>query len=396
MVGRFYKLTIEFLMIKVLIVVTIIIRSFSAWLPELVKGVVMLRPPGGSLEGSMATREIALITEHRWLVVFQKLKVIRITWKHCEHQRMFVFEWCHKSHDSPNLLSNQFLLSLDSLTNHSSLGARKPPLSYMPPKRKTPPSVCPCFCVTSKCSAEPFQPSKRSGRGKTVKRSKPADVDLAMASTDKTMRAQSPTMDDTPGETKGRTMPSRSRKNAHPGIIARGSTRRTAAQVAADKAHKDDAMKMKKLEEVANLQALALLNVKADERGALRKSKAIRRISDIPEEDDVFDKAGDEEFILLEEKGSGEEDNEGDNIEVLEDRNASEDEVGDEVIPKAPTKKNKKQVTVSFQIVRRAFNNDRLLFSGCFEGDTCRDGGRVEEKSVCFSLIKVIINALMN
>ena len=124
MVGRFYKLTIEFLMIKVLIVVTIIIRSFSAWLPELVKGVVMLRPPGGSLEGSMATREIALITEHRWLVVFQKLKVIRITWKHCEHQRMFVFEWCHKSHDSPNLLSNQFLLSLDSLTNHSSLGAR--------------------------------------------------------------------------------------------------------------------------------------------------------------------------------------------------------------------------------------------------------------------------------
>lgn len=198
------------------------------------------------------------------------------------------------------------------------------------------------LCCFKVLTAEPFQPSKPTGtRGRTVKHGKPANVDLAMASTDQKTRPQSPIMDDTPDETKRKTMPLRSKKNIHPGIVNIGSTRRSTAQVAADKARKENAMKLKKQAEIANLQALALLNVKADERGALRKSKAIRRISDIPEEDDKS--ADNEEFIPLEDQSyEGEDDAEEDNVA---DGNVSEDDVNNEVMPKAPTKKNKKQVS---------------------------------------------------
>jgi hypothetical protein len=71
-------------------------------------------------------------------------------------------------------------------------------------------------------------------------------------------------------------MPPRPKKNNHPGIVARGSTRCTSAQVAADRAHEKEAREQKGLEETTDLQALAQLNIKTDEHWVLRKTRAVR------------------------------------------------------------------------------------------------------------------------
>jgi hypothetical protein len=64
-------------------------------------------------------------------------------------------------------------------------------------------------------------------------------------------------------------MPPRSKKNDHPGMVARGPTRCTSAQVAAEKAREEEGRKKKELEETTNLQALAQMNVKSDEHRVL-------------------------------------------------------------------------------------------------------------------------------
>ena len=76
---------------------------------------------------------------------------------------------------------------------------------------------------------------------------------------------------------------------------------RPSVEVAAEKARKKEEQKQKELEETANLQALAWLNVQADEHRVLRKATAVRRISDIPEEDE--DREGcEDEFIPLDDE----------------------------------------------------------------------------------------------
>jgi hypothetical protein len=85
---------------------------------------------------------------------------------------------------------------------------------------------------------------------------------------------------------KPKTMPPRLKKNDHPRMVARGPMRHTSAQVAAEKACEEEGRKKKKIEETTNLQALTQMNVKSDEHHVLRKARAVRRISDIPEEGD--------------------------------------------------------------------------------------------------------------
>ena len=80
-------------------------------------------------------------------------------------------------------------------------------------------------------------------------------------------------------------MPSRSKKNSHPRIVAKGKTRQTSAQVAAEKAHEEEARKKAEAEETANLQTLAQLNVREDGHRALQKMRAVCIILDIPEEE---------------------------------------------------------------------------------------------------------------
>jgi hypothetical protein len=66
-----------------------------------------------------------------------------------------------------------------------------------------------------------------------------------------------PTADNISTEEMVKKMPSSSKKNNHPSIVARGSMRRTSAQVATGKAHEKEAREQKGLEETTNLQALA-------------------------------------------------------------------------------------------------------------------------------------------
>jgi hypothetical protein len=145
-------------------------------------------------------------------------------------------------------------------------------------------------------------------------------------------------------------MPSRSKKNDHLGLVAKGPTRCTSARVAAEKVCEEEGRKQKKLEEAANLQVLAQLNVKADEHRVFRKSTAVRRISDIPEEDsdDVID---DKLIHQVAESSSdseeqNDEDDEGDS-EIPEDNDVPE---AVEAIIKTQTKK-KKQVSVNLKFV---------------------------------------------
>ena len=79
---------------------------------------------------------------------------------------------------------------------------------------------------------------------------------------------------DTTAQEKVKSMPLRSKKNSHPGIVAKGKTRRTSAQVAAEKAHEEEARKKAEAEETANLQTLAQLNVREDCHRALQKTRA--------------------------------------------------------------------------------------------------------------------------
>lgn len=139
-------------------------------------------------------------------------------------------------------------------------------------------------------------------------------------------------------------MPSRLKKNNHPGVVARGQTRRTSAQVAVEKAHKEEARKKAEVEEAANLQALAQLNVEDDRHRALQKTRAIRRISDIPEE--VYESEG--EFIPL---GGDDSDSSMENGRVESDSEEGDDEIeirgrakaaaAKRVVTKATTSKTK-------------------------------------------------------
>ena len=80
--------------------------------------------------------------------------------------------------------------------------------------------------------------------------------------------------EDTTAQEKVESMPSRSKKNSHPGIVAKGKTRQTSAQVAAEKAHEEEARKKAEAEETANLQTLAQLNMRRDGHHALQKTRA--------------------------------------------------------------------------------------------------------------------------
>jgi hypothetical protein len=130
----------------------------------------------------------------------------------------------------------------------------------------------------------------------------------------------------------------------HPGIVARGSMRHTSAQVAADKAHEKEAREQKGWEETTNLQALAQLNVKTDEHQVLRKSRAVRRISDIPEKDNervsgkVNDNGGEEYKDNAKEKSN---DDEG--RDMYED--GTDDNLESEVAPPKTQTKKKRQVS---------------------------------------------------
>jgi len=127
---------------------------------------------------------------------------------------------------------------------------------------------------------------------------------------------------------------------------------RTSTQVAADNAHEAEVKRQKQLKETTNLLALAQLNVATDEHCAVRKSRVIRRISDIPEE------ASDNAFVLpvnnnndrIDEAKNGveESDEDGgvdeDGQDSIDDMDVnSESELAEE-LPKQ-TKKTKKQVS---------------------------------------------------
>jgi hypothetical protein len=152
---------------------------------------------------------------------------------------------------------------------------------------------------------------------------------------------QSPTADNISTEEMVKKMPSHSKKNNHCGIVARGSMRHRSAQVAADKAHEKEAREQKGLEETNNLQAFAQLSVKTDEHWVLWKSRAVQRISDIPEEDDervsgkVNDNGGEEYKDNAKEESD---DNEGRDMY----KDGTDDNLELEVtLPKTQTKKER-------------------------------------------------------
>lgn len=92
-------------------------------------------------------------------------------------------------------------------------------------------------------------------------------------------------------------MPARAKKNKNPGRVAQGPSRRTPAQMAADKAQKKDATKKKEAEYAANLEALAKLNVAEDQCRTLRKAMTICKMADIQEcEDSDSGPGGEGEF----------------------------------------------------------------------------------------------------
>lgn len=121
-------------------------------------------------------------------------------------------------------------------------------------------------------------------------------------------------------------------------MVAKGPTRRTSAQVALEKAHEEEARKKAEAEEAANLQALAQLNVEEDEHRALQKTRAIRRISDIPEEDDESEG----EFIPL---GGDDSDSSTDNGGVDSDPQEGDNEVEIQGGVEAAAAKKKRIVT---------------------------------------------------
>ena len=124
--------------------------------------------------------------------------------------------------------------------------------------------------------------------------------------------------EDKTAQEKVKSMPSRSKKNSHPGIVAKGKTRWTSAQVAAEKAHEEEVRKKAEAEETANLQTLTQLNMREDGHRALQKMRAVCRISDIPEEE------SEGEFIPL---GDDDSDSSAENDSVDGDAEEGNDEM---------------------------------------------------------------------
>jgi hypothetical protein len=97
------------------------------------------------------------------------------------------------------------------------------------------------------------------------------------------------------------------------------------------------------LEETTNLQALSQLNVKTDEHQVLQKSRAVRRISDIPEEDDerVSSKVNDNGGEEYKDNAKESDDDEG--RDIYED--GTDDNLELEVAPFKTWTKRERQVS---------------------------------------------------